>query len=208
MATNIALKRFKKAMRRKAVVAEKRRAEQLEGTLAAQIRRAAERPIRQCLLHETLFEDGLGTLILARGFAAGQVAFTAFLLDAFCLGIKDVTFRSVDAEEFDYYVENMGEAVPFKPVEPAYARKLLRDLAAWAGSIGFPPPKDFAVVEQLFGDVSADESEAVFHFGRDGKPCYMPGPSESPSLIRRRIEVLQKQFGAEGFDFVDYEDDF
>src|SRR2546430_2481500 len=81
------------------------------------------------------------------------------------------------------------------------ARKLLRDLAAWSQSIGFAPHRDFAVVERMFGDVSADASDAIFRFGRDGKPVYIPGPSETAPLIRRRIEQLQKYLGDDGFGF-------
>ena len=61
--------------------------------------------------------------------------------------------------------------------------------------------RDFAAVERIFGDVSADESDADFPFGHDGKPLYIPGPFESATLIRRRIEQLQKHLGDDGFEF-------
>jgi hypothetical protein len=56
-------------------------------------------------------------------------------------------------------------------------------------------------VERIFGDVSADASDAVFWFGRDGKPVYIPGPSDTAPLIRRRIEQLKKFLGDDGFGF-------
>src|SRR6267154_1379851 len=65
----------------------------------------------------------------------------------------------------------------------------------------FAPHRDFAAVEQVFGDVSADASDAVFRFGRDGKPVYIPGPTETAPLIQRRIEQLQKHLGDDGFGF-------
>jgi hypothetical protein len=55
-------------------------------------------------------------------------------------------------------------------------------------------------VERLFGDVSADASEAVFRFGSDGKPVYIPGPSDTAPLIQQRIEQLQKNLGDDGFE--------
>jgi hypothetical protein len=67
MATNMALKRARKAQRRKQVVTQKRRAETLEASLPARVLRAAQAPIQHCLLTENLFETGMGTLILARG---------------------------------------------------------------------------------------------------------------------------------------------
>src|SRR5882757_2230282 len=105
MGTNMAVKRAKKAQRRKQVLAEKRRAEALEASLPARVLRAAQTPIQHCLLTEELFETGIGTLILARGATPHFLAFGSFLLDVFCLGIKDVTFESLERDEFAMYVE-------------------------------------------------------------------------------------------------------
>jgi hypothetical protein len=183
------------------VVAQKRRIETSEASLPARLLRAAQAPIQHCLLTEDLFETGMGTLILARGATPHLLALSSFLLDVFCLGIKDVMFEPFERDEFAMYVEATDAGSPLVSISPSDARKLLRDLAAWSQSIGFPPHRDFAAVERIFGDVSADESEADFPFGRDGKPLYIPGPFESATLIRRRIEHLQKHLGDDGFEF-------
>ena len=201
MATNMALKRARKAPRRKQVVAQKRRAEIWEASLPARVLRAADAPIQHCFLTETVFDVGMGTLVLARGATPHYVALSSFLIDTFCLGIKDVMFESVESEVFEMYMDAMDAGSPTVSVDPRYARKLLRDLAAWSQSIGFAPHRDFAEVERMFGDVSADASDAVFLFGRDGKPVYIPGPNDTAPLIRRRIEQLQKYVGDDGFGF-------
>jgi hypothetical protein len=200
MATNIALKRARKAQRRKQVVAQKRRAEALEASLPARVLRAAHAPIQHCFLTESVFDLGMGTLVLARGATPHHLALSSFLIDVFCLGIKDVMFESVESEVFEMYMDATDAGSPVVSVDPSYARKLLRDLAAWSQSIGFAPHRDFAAVERMFGDVSADASEAVFRFGRDGKPVYIPGPNDTVPLIQRRIEQLQKSLGDDGFE--------
>jgi hypothetical protein len=201
MPTNMAVKRAKKAQRRKQVVAEKRRAEALDASLPARVLRAAQAPIQCCFLTESLFDGGMGTLIVARGVTPYHVTLSSFLVDVFCLGIKDVMLKSVDREFLEIYVDAMGVGAPLVSVDPSYARKLLRDLAAWSQSIGFAPHEDFAAVERIFGDVSADASDEVFRFGRDGKPVYIPGPEDNVHLIHRRIEHLQKYLGDDGFNF-------
>jgi hypothetical protein len=201
MATNMALKRARKAQRRKQVVAQKRRAEALEASLPARVLRAAHVPIQHCFITESVFGLGMGTLVLARGATPHHLALSSFLIDVFCLGIKDVMFESVDSEVFEMYMDATDAMSPVVSVDPSYARKLLRDLAAWSQSIGFAPHRDFATVERIFGDVSADASEAVFRFGRDGKPVYIPGPSDTGPLIQRRIAQLQKYLGDDGFGF-------
>jgi hypothetical protein len=87
-------------------------------------------------------------------------------------------------------------------VDPSYARKLLRDLVLWSGSLGFQPHQDFATVEPLFGDVDPQACETAFEFGQGGKPLYMPGPSEPPLLVRRRMDQLSRQLGPGGFDYI------
>jgi hypothetical protein len=199
MAMNIALKRARKAQRRKQVVTQKRRAEVLETSLPARALRAAHAPIQYCFLTEAVFDLGMGTLVLARGATPRHVAFSSFLIDVFCLGVKDVMFESVESEVFGMFMDATDAGSPLIPVDPSYARKLLCDLVAWSQSIGFAPHRDFAAVERIFGDVSVDASDAVFQFGRDGKPVYIPGPNDTAPLIRRRIEQLRKCLGDDGF---------
>jgi hypothetical protein len=199
VATNMALKRAKKAQRRKQVVAQKRRDELLENALPARVLRATQAPIQHCFLTEDVFEIGIGTLVVARGATQHHVAIGSFLIDVFCLGIKDAMFRRLEGEEFEIYMDATDFGSPTISVDPSYARKLLREVAAWSQSIGFAPHRDFTAVERIFGDVSADASEASFQFGRDGKPVYIPGPMDTAPLIRQRVEQLRKHLGDDGF---------
>lgn len=112
-----------------------------------------------------------------------------------------MTIAMMSTSTFEMYVDAMGAGSPMVSVDPGYARKLLRDLAPWSQSIGFAPHRDFATIERIFGDVSADASDAVFRFGRDGKPFYVPGPNDTASLIQRRIAQLQNYLGDDGFGF-------
>lgn len=202
MASNMALKRAAKANRRKVVVAEKRKLEMLKDTLAERVIRAASAPIRHCFVSDTLFDDGIGTMILARGITSSHLTLGVFLIDTWCLGIKDAYLRAADAETFETMIASLDITTPMAPVDPSYARRLLREAAAWAASIGFAPHRDFLAVERLFGDVNCDGSDATFLFGREGKPLYVPGPKESPAEIRHRIEQLRSNVDVERFEVV------
>jgi len=202
MASNMALKRAAKANRRKAVVAEKRKLELFNDTLPAKAMRAAGAPIQGCFVSETLFEAGIGPVVLARGMTPSHVTLGVFLVDVWSLGVKDAYLRNADGQTFDRLIAAMNSTTPMAPVDPGYARKLLRDATAWAAAIGFAPHRDFAAVERLFGDVSADASDATFRFGHEGKPLYVPGPTETPAQVRKRLEQLRGGTGAAKLEFV------
>jgi hypothetical protein len=125
-------------------------------------------------------------LILARGVTTGYLALGIILLDTFCLGIKDAIFGHMAGPEFDALRDRMAAGIPLKPVEPSYARKLLRELAGWAQANGFAPARDFTEVERLFGDVSAEACDTTFQFGYEGgKPLYIGDLSDWTALRRR-----------------------
>ena len=60
MAVNMAVKRARKAQRRKQVVAQKRRTEALDAGLPARVLRAAEAPIQHCLLRQMCSNSASG----------------------------------------------------------------------------------------------------------------------------------------------------
>jgi hypothetical protein len=171
----------------------------LEASLPARVLRAAQAPIQHCFLTESVFDIGIGSLVLARGDTRHHFALSVFLIDPFCLGIKDVMFQRFEGDVFEMYMDATEVTSPMVSVDPSYARKLLRDLAAWSQSIGFAPHRDFTAVERIFGDVAADASQASFQFGCDGKPVYIPGPMDTAPLIRQRVEQLRKHLGDDGF---------
>jgi uncharacterized protein DUF1841 len=201
-------RRQAKAVRRKKLLAERRRLEVVggKGTLAEDVRRAKAAPLHSCLVQSGLFENGFGMVALTRKTGAHTFALAAFLVDAFCLGVKDALFRELEEAELESFLDSLEATAPFEAVHPSYARKLLRDAAAYARSLGLEPHADYAALEPLFGDIDADACEEEFQFGFEGKPLYVPGPTESPTQIRRRIDRLRRQLGADGFDFDPIED--
>jgi hypothetical protein len=193
-----------KAARRKAVVAEKRKAEiaASAGGLGRTVKAAATGPIHACLLHRGLFVDGIGQLIVARSLPSGHVAAALFLVDAFCLGVKDVFFREMTAQEFADVVEGLSMSMDLGEYDPACARKLVRDAVSYAAELGFPPPKDFAAIEPIFGDLDAAGCAESFTFGKDGKPYFIAGPHDTPQRARVILQTLERTQGPGGYEYM------
>ena len=195
-------RRAAKAAKRKKMLAERRKTTIPSSTsLAGLARRAAAEPIYRCLFQKALFEGGEGIVLLARGTPATGFAVGGFLIDGYCLGVKDSFLHAgIEEREVEALIAATELSAPLEPAAPGYARKLVEEAAAYARSIGIQPHKDFAAVKAMFGDVIADAGDATFSFGFEGKPLYIAGPEDTPAQIRRRLEALRKAVGENGFD--------
>lgn len=202
-------RRADKAVKRKRLLAERRKTQAIvPSSVAAQAKHAAAAPIYRCLLQEELFERGSGTLVLARGTPRDGFVVGGFLLDTFCLGVTDIVFHAGLGEaEVAALIAAVDETAALEPVEPGYARKLLQDTVAYARSNGIEPYRDYAAAEALFGDTIADAGDAIFTFGYEGRPLYIPSLEETPATFRQRLKALRKKLGDDGFDLDLSQDD-
>lgn len=191
-----------KAAHRKAVVTAKKKVEALPQGVGANVRRAAEYPIARCLVPAGLFEMGVGHVILARSLPSGRLGCGFFLVDPFCLGVKDAFFAELGRDELQSRIEAQAEFQTFVEADPAWARKLIRDAVAYATDLGLPAAKDYRVVEMIFGDVDAGACTETFTFGRDGKPFYVTGPLDTPARIRTVCRTLQDRLGTGEWDYL------
>ena len=190
-----------KASRRKAVVAEKRKTETAtKGGGQAQVAVATRAPVKACIVSDRLFAEGIGQLVLARTLPSGMVAASFFLLDVWCLGVKDAFFAVMTPQKFGDRKDELSRQQPFTDIDPSIARKLLHDAAIYAAGLGLAPSEDFAQAEAIFGDIPM--AMETFPFGKNGKPFFISGPHDSPTRIRRILDTLAKRAGPDGFDFI------
>ena len=190
-----------KASRRKAVVAEKRKTETAtKGGGQAQVAVATRAPVKACIVSDRLFAEGIGQLVLARTLPSGMVAASFFLLDVWCLGVKDAFFAVMTPQKFGDRKDELSRQQSFTDIDPSIARKLLHDAAIYAAGLGLAPSEDFAQAEAIFGDIPM--AMETFPFGKNGKPFFISGPHDSPTRIRRILDTLAKRAGPDGFDFI------
>jgi len=189
-----------KAAKRKAVVAQKlaRERQDLSISKPRHIDFAAS-PIVACTMTTDYESRGMGTLSVARKLSLGRFGLCVFLLDTWCLGVKDAFFRVLDSDQYEHFAEDQEAAADAAAFDPGRARKLLRDAALYGASNGFPPPDDFAELERIFGDVKP--TEEIFTFGDGGKPHYVPGPNQSRRHFLHTIDLLEQRFGRDGFQY-------
>jgi len=159
---------------------------------------AAKLPIVYCSIpSQEQFDEaaGMGTVVLARGDLSDEVIISVFLVDSYCLGIKNAGLLRVSGEQFHEFVDDLKVREDVEACDPACAKKLVLDSIAYAKNLGFSPHKDYRLARLLFGSIDATACDRLFEFGHDGVPEYISGPDDSPAMIRRVLATLERSCG-------------
>ncbi len=201
-------KRQQKLARRKKKRAAKRTGGAREFTRDAMLRREARLASTLPVLHCSIpspehFDDmGIGTVALARGSLSGEVTVAIFLIDIYCLGVKDAGLLRMPGHQFPEYIGSLDMNEDREVCEPDCARKLVLDSITYASNLGFTPHKDYRQATLLFGDVDAASCNREFVFGYNGKPKYISGPHDDPAMIQRVITTLERTCGSGNYEVV------
>lgn len=164
----------------------------------------------EALRSATLFDSGCGHLVVSRFKGDGRVEAGFFLLDVFCLGVKDAGFHQFYSIA-DYQENLIDRLFPDgNPVRmtPAAARKLTEDAISYARGLGFSPGADYKKASRVFGGITTADCDEQFTFGRSGKPLYIQGPFDSQARVRRILRALEAQRGEDGYHYIVAADDF
>jgi hypothetical protein len=169
--------------------------------MAWQMQWVAHAPIHECLIPANLFEHGLGNLVFSRALPEGHIAIAVFLLDTFCLGVKNAFFTIGTKAEYEAH---RRRSIPegLQPMAPACFRKLVEGGVAYARNLGFHPHTDYGVACQIFGDVDTAPCQTSFEYGHEGKPLYVSGPNETPAQVKAILAQLERRLGPDNFHFL------
>ncbi|MGA2032057.1 MAG: hypothetical protein ABSG68_07375 [Thermoguttaceae bacterium] len=198
-------KRQKKLERQKAKKkAEQRAVARLEGRgLPAQFKAAADAPILHCCLADDIWKHGIGQILISRQMTTGNVAFAVFMVDLYCLGVKDVFLNVAPRAKYmaDLYdkLVRRGSLIPLKP---ECARKLIEGAVAYALDLGIPPHADYRRASLIFGRIAADACTETYRYGKDGKPFFVAGPNDGPSRCEQIMSILENRCGPGGYHFL------
>ncbi|MBV9315099.1 MAG: helix-turn-helix domain-containing protein [Pseudonocardia sp.] len=143
--------------------------------------------------------EGLASILVARRHRYDKVSVCGYLVDVYCLGVKNVLgpkimdeleLRGVRRRYFSAYQSDPLEA----PIE--LAREVVFGAVAYARSLGFEPHPDFAATQAHLGPWSGP---STITFGNQGKPFYISGPNDNPQSI---IQTLERTAGSGNYNYL------
>lgn len=163
---------------------------------------AARSPVHECLVPVRLAELGIGNIVVAKKMPTGNIGIGVFLVDVYCLGVKDVFYATLPPERYAWKIQQLEAHEAFETIHPSCARKLIEGGVLYAKQWGFKPHKDYKAVVRIFGDIDPGVCATEFEYGRDGKPFYVAGPNDTPKKSRAILDTLMKRCGPDEFDYM------
>jgi len=188
-------KRQKKLERKKAKVKAKRQklARQESREHSRRMQEVATAPILHCRASAAIWQQGMGQVLISRKLSFGMVAVGCFLVDTYCLGVKDAFLLVGSRAQYDEdFHDGWIRREKTIKMQPACARKLIEDAVHYAEDLGFSPHTDYRSAKHIFGDLDVENCCKEFTFGKDGKPFFVAGPHDSPARCEQIIRTLEQ----------------
>ncbi len=152
---------------------------------------------------DTDVPDGIGhgivSVLVARQHRRGKVSVAGYLVDVYCLGVKDALGPKVmDDADLRAYVRTyfLVYEAPAIAAPIQMGRELVWGAVAYARDLGFEPHPDF---ERTSGHLGAWEPTGAVRFGRGGKPYFVQGPRDNATRI---LGTLERSVGEGNFHFL------
>jgi hypothetical protein len=169
-------------------------------------------PLYQCLVNEsattllnpqnpssTIKPNGFAQIFLARTHRQ-QLSVCAYLVDYWCLGVKD-SFgpRSMNKVSYQEMVNSTSHRFgeDFIEITLEQTQSIVFGAVDYATKLGIEPHKDFAPSQPYLGIRPA--ALLLIEFGKDGKPFYVNGPYDNPDKI---LAKLNQSVGEGNYDYM------
>ncbi len=160
---------------------------------------ARKLPIYKCWATANYQEFGIANVIVSRKHKNGNISAGFYLVDLYCLGIKDSIFF-FNLFESDFMSKVIDSDDGLEEVSYEFAHNLVYGADAYCEEIGLTSHKSFKDT-QLVLDEDTDAIELMyFEFGLNGKPHLVINHNENRN---KELNILEKNFGEDGFTFID-----
>jgi hypothetical protein len=133
--------------------------------------------------------QGLVSVLVTREERYGRVRVCGWLVDVWCLGVKDVVGpRVMNERRMAEFTRSYFAAYQTQPLAAPVelGRHLVFGAVTYARSLGFEPAPGFEVTA---GQLGPSAGPSAIGFGRHGKPYFVQGPTTTPRPSWRRWSV-------------------
>lgn len=148
---------------------------QKEGGVIPAISECSKFPLYECKVLDNWEETGISPVYVSRQLTTDSYVFICYLVDFWCLGVKDTILKFGVSKGELYNIYNTSQGL----VTISYqdARSLILGAIDFAKAIDIAPHASWNGIPSSF--IEADLAyEKKFVFGQEGVPFYVSGPND------------------------------
>lgn len=148
--------------------------------------------IGKCYISDDIAECGEGVIFVTRNHKGGKVSMAFYLVDIYCLGMKDSYYKlRMDEEEIQDYVSRYT-----KMRECSYeeAHNWIYGAIAFAEEGGIEPDRSFALSQYMLEEDTDDIPLIEYEFGKDGQHFLV---CHSVQEANRYLPTLREHLGGD-----------
>lgn len=157
-------------------------------------------PIGKCYIAPPNWqESGMAHVIVTRVRPSGNLVMGAFLVDTFCLGVKDAGYHeNMPPSDFEGYLNNYKKGMGLEEISYNEAHNIIYGAIAFAEEGGIKPTKEFDPAGYILEEDTDEIPLIEYDFGKNGKHFLVVNPDRKEMPY---YHILKKNLG-EDFEFV------
>lgn len=129
-------------------------------------------PVDKCYVNSDWAEQGMAHVVIVRRRPDGKFAMAVYLVDTYCLGVKDAFWRtSLVKAELDAMIKNFEERIGIEECDYATAHNLILGAIEFAEEGGIKPCKEWIYGQYGLDEDTDDIPLIEFDYGVNGKHC-------------------------------------
>lgn len=157
-------------------------------------------PIGKCYIAPPDWqEEGMAHVIVTRVRPSGNLVMAAFLVDTFCLGVKDVGYHeNMSPSDFEGYLNNYKRGIGLEEISYNEVHNIIYGAMAFAEEGGIKPVKEFDPAGYILEEDTDDIPLIEYDFGKNGKHFLVVSPDRKEMPY---YHILKKNLG-DDFEYV------
>lgn len=126
--------------------------------------------IGKCYMTDTIFGQGEGHVIVTRNHTGGKVSMACYLVDTYCVGVKDSFYRlRMEPDEYQEFIDRYGEGFGLHECSYNEAHNLIYGAIAFAEEGGIEPDESFALTKYMLEEDTDGIPLIEYEYGKDGQ---------------------------------------
>jgi hypothetical protein len=174
--------------------------------------KARSLPLGNCYITKDWNKLGMANILVVRNHTNGNKTVGLFLVDTFCLGLKDTyyMFNIPDSELreiLDKFRNEGGNEAQLIKADYTLVHNIIYGAIDFATEYGFKPFKDFNLTRYILEEDDENVELIGIEFGQEGKPAIFVGKEKHPANIIAQLDKTAGE-GNYGIVYEDEEDEF